>query len=129
MKLSKYDNKLVRITDIDNIIFEGYCCHNCIEFNEIECGINEESLNILNIMFNKSCIKKVELIDDFSSKYGNLEELIISDEDYDFIEDALEREDDIHNKRLILCIKDNIDKFKDKDRINELIERFNKYGI
>ena len=46
-----------------------------------------------------------------------------------FIEDALEREDDIHNKRLILCIKDNIDKFRNKDRINKLIERFNKYGI
>lgn len=61
MDLKKFDNKCVRIIDIDDIVFEGNCTYN----------------------------------------------------------------DKVHNDRLMLCLKDNIDKFDDKDRINKLIEKKN----
>ena len=116
MNLKEYDNKCVRITDIDDSTFEGICSFNNKEFNECEYGRNEDSLDILNIKFYKPFIKEVEVIKDFNNKeYGNLEELII-DSGIDFIEDALEYENDIHKDRLKLCIKDNIDKFNDKEK-------------
>ena len=116
MNLKEYDNKCVRITDIDDSPFEGICSFNNKEFNECEYGRNEDSLDILNIKFYKPFIKEVEVIKDFNNKeYGNLEELII-DSGIDFIQDALEYEDDIHKDRLKLCIKDNIDKFNDKEK-------------
>ena len=104
MNLKKYDNKYIRIIDTDDTEFEGLCSYNNKEFNDVEYGRNEDSLQILNIMFYKSFIKTIEVIDNFSNKeYGNLEKLVI-ESGIDFIEDALESEDQIHVDRLILCI-------------------------
>ena len=123
MDLKKYDNKCVRIIDLDNKVFEGNCYYNDKEYNNHEYGRNEDSLQILNIMFYESDIKDIKEIKTFSNKeYGSLEELIIEDSDLDFIEDALDCDDQIHRDRLILCIKDNIDKFD--DRINKIIKKY-----
>jgi len=122
MNLKKYDNKYIRIIDTDDTEFEGLCSYNNKEFNDVEYGRNEDSLQILNIMFYKSFIKTIELIDNFSNKeYGNLEKLII-ESGIDFIEDALESEDQIHVDRLILCINNNKDKIKDIDKLNKYIK-------
>ncbi len=120
MNLMKYDNKCVRIIDLDNKVFEGNCYYNDKEYNNHEYGRNEDSLQILNIMFYESTTKDVKEIENLSNKeYGSLEESIIADSDLDFIEDALDTDDQIHRDRLILCIKDNINKFD--DRINEIV--------
>ena len=49
-----------------------------------------------------------------------LEELII-DSGLDFIEDALDYEDKIHNVRLIRWIKNNIEKFENREEIEKLL--------
>ena len=120
MNLSKFDNKLVKIIDTEDTIFEGYAVFNDKEYNYHEYGRNEDSLQILNIMFYESYIKSVEEIKEFSDKYGNLEELIC-DNDLDFAIDALDYDNKIHNERIKLYLKDNIDKFKDKELINKII--------
>ena len=126
MNLKKYDNKCVQITDRDNKIYEGNCYFNDREYNEHEYGRNEDSLQILNIIFYKSDIKKIKLIGKLSStEYGSLEELII-DSDIDFIEDALDSEDTVHIERLVRCIKDNIEKFENKEKIEKLIEKYSR---
>ena len=105
MNLIKYDNKLVRITDIDNNQYEGICIFNNKEFNECEYGTNEESLDIICIKFYKSNIKKVEIINEYSEEYGKLEELIIDSGD-DLIDEAFENEEDEHIYRLLKYIVD-----------------------
>lgn len=120
MNLSKFDNKLVKIIDTEDTVFEGYAVFNDKEYNYHEYGRNEDSLQILNIMFYESYIKSVEGIKEFSDKYGNLEELIC-DNDLDFAIDALDYDNKIHNERIKLYLKDNIDKFKDKELINKII--------
>ena len=105
MNLVKYDNKLVRITDVNNNQYEGICSHYNEEFNECEYGTNEESLDIAYIKFYKSNIKKVEIIDKFTKEYGTLEELIVESGD-DIIDEVLESEDDEHIYRLLLYMVD-----------------------
>ena len=105
MNLKKYDNKLVRITDIDDNQYEGICSYSNEEFNECEYGTDEESLDITCIKFYKSNIKNVETIKTFSDEYGELEELIASFGD-DLIEEVFESEEDEHIYRLLKYIKD-----------------------
>ena len=130
MNLIKYDNKCVRITGIDNKCYDGICSYNTSEYNEHEYGKNEDSLEILNVMFYRFFIKKVELLEHFSStEYGALEELIIDFEggpDIGFIEDALDHEEEIHNERLLLCMREHIHDFENKEAIEKLIERYTK---
>ena len=131
MNLIKYDNKLVRITDINNDQYEGICSYNNEEFNECEYGTNEESLDIICIKFYKSDIKKVEIIDKFSKDYSKFEESII---EYDLIDEVFVREEDEHIYRLLKYIVDKnikIDKklldllknSKDK-RIMNLVKKY-----
>lgn len=120
MSLKKYDEKCVRITDTNGDLFEGYSVFNDKEYNEHEYGRNEDSLQILNIIFYDSFIEKIEEIDSLSDKeYGNLEELII-ESGIDFIEDALDYNEEVHNKRIMLCVKDHKDEFN-KDELDKLL--------
>ncbi len=106
MNLKKYDNKCVRIIDTDDNIFEGNCIFNSREYNEHEYGMNEDSLQILNISFYKSYIKSIEILKELrNDEYTMLEELIV-DSDKDFLDDALEMCDEVEKERLMLCIKD-----------------------
>ena len=126
MNLLKYDNKCVRIIDIDNECYEGICSFNGREYNEFVFGKKEDSVQILNIIFYKSCIKRIEELDSFNStEYGALEELIIHS-DIDVIEDALDYEEEIHNERLLLCMRDHMDEFEDKEAIERFIEKYSK---
>ncbi len=107
MNLKKYDNKCVRIIDTDDNIFEGNCIFNSKEYNEHEYGVDDESLQILDVLFYKSYIKSIELLKELKdNEYSMLEELIVNS-DKDFIEDALEMCNDIEKARIMLCIKDN----------------------
>ena len=104
MNLKKYDNKCVRIIDTDDNIFEGNCIFNSIEYNEHEYGMNEDSLQILNISFYKSYIKSIEILKELrKDEYTMLEELIV-DSDKDFLDDALDMCNEIEKERLMLCI-------------------------
>lgn len=106
MTLKKYDNKCVRIIDTDDNDFEGNCIFNSKEYNEHEYGMNEDSLQILNISFYKSYIKSIEILKELrKDEYSMLEELIV-DSDNDFLDDALEMCDEVEKERLMLCIKD-----------------------
>ena len=121
MKLSKYDKKLVRITDKFNDIYEGICYYNSSDYNEHEYGVNEDSLEILQFSFYESIIKKVEEIDSID-KYGYIEKLIIED-DIDFIEDVLYSEEEENIYRLLLCIEDNQDKIKEIDELKVFLKK------
>ena len=104
MNLKKYDNKCVRIIDTDNNIFEGNCIFNSKEYNEHEYGMNEDSLQILNISFYKSYIKSIEILKELKKdEYTMLEELIVNS-DKDFLDDALDMCNEIEKERLMLCI-------------------------
>lgn len=106
MTLKKYDNKCVRIIDTDDNVFEGNCIFNSKEYNEHEYGMNEDSLQILNISFYKSYIKSIEILKELKKdEYTMLEELI-ADSDKDFLDDALDMCNEIEKERLMLCIKD-----------------------
>ena len=104
MNLKKYDNKCVRIIDTDDNIFEGNCIFNSKEYNEHEYGMNEDSLQILNISFYKSYIKSIEILKKLKKdEYTMLEELIVNS-DKDFLDDALDMCNEIEKERLMLCI-------------------------
>ena len=104
MNLKKYDNKCVRIIDTDDNIFEGNCIFNSKEYNEHEYGMNEDSLQILNISFYKSYIKSIEILKELKKdEYTMLEELIVNS-DKDFLDDALDKCNEIEKERLMLCI-------------------------
>ena len=104
MNLKKYDNKWVRIIDTDDNVFEGNCIFNSKEYNEHEYGMNEDSLQILNISFYKSYIKSIEILKELrKDEYTMLEELIV-DSDKDFLDDALDMCNEIEKERLMLCI-------------------------
>ena len=107
MNLKKYDNKCVRIIDTDDNIFEGNCIFNSKEYNEHEYGMNEDSLQILNISFYKSYIKSIEILKELKKdEYTMLEELIVNS-DKDFLDDALDMCNEIEKERLMLCINNN----------------------
>ncbi|MBQ9879634.1 MAG: hypothetical protein IJM45_04275 [Clostridia bacterium] len=113
MKLSKYDNKRVRIVTPQGEIFEGVCRHNGREYTEHEFGRDEESLQLPYFLFYKRDIKKIEILPDggpyggYSGRYGLLEETAVCD-GADAIEEVLSCEEDEHVFRLILCIEDHL---------------------
>ncbi len=127
MNLEKYDNKLVRIKDCTDDVFEGICTYNSSDYNECEYGRNGDSLQILYFAFYEDTIKEIEVIDDFSSNYGKLEELILEDGN-SMIIDAFEYEDDIHNNRILLCIEDKLNNnLLEYDSIKEVLDYAIKY--
>ena len=125
MKLNKYDNKLVKITTIEDDIFEGICSYDNVEFNEAEYGESEESLTIECLKFYKNSIKDVSIIDKFSSKYGLLEE-VISNDGTDLIEEVFDSEDDTHILRELYYLEDHKELINDE--IIKLINTLIKYN-
>ena len=108
MKLSKFDNKLVRIIDGNNDVFEGYASYNNLDYHECEFGFKEDGLQILNYIFLNNDIKSVEVIDKFSENYGLLERLIV-ESGLEEIKDVFDYEDEEHKYRILLCIEDNLE--------------------
>jgi hypothetical protein len=127
LKLSKCDNKLVKIKCTNEEIIEGICIYNNEEYNEHEFGRKEEGIQIENFLFYKTDIKKIEIIDEFSSDYGTLEELIVK-EGIDSISDVLYGEEDIHVYRLLRYLNDyfKTNKKESFPHLNTLIRLLNK---
>ena len=129
MKLNKYDNKCIRLETTDGEIYEGICTFNGREYNYHEYGRDEDSLQMSYTIFYKSYIKKVKIIDSFSSAYGKLEELVIED-DLDLVEEVLDSEEDISIYRLLQCLKDKCSSFPkhQKEELTKLLENLIKYN-
>ena len=125
MKLSKYDDKLVKIITVDDDVFEGICSYDNEEYNEVEYGKAEESLNIMCLKFYKGGIKKVSIIDEFSSNYGLLEE-VVSNDGPDLIDEVFDSENDTHIYRELLYLKDH--KELVTDEVIKLIKNLIKYN-
>ena len=111
MNLKKYDGKCVRLEDTEGNVFEGICCHNDHEYNDHEFGRDEECLQIVNFLFFKGDIKKIESLEHhrgpygkFSSAFGLIEEMNVKD-GIDSIEEELDSEDDEHVLRLLACLE------------------------
>ena len=124
MDIKDIDDKKVRISCIDGNYYEGIARFDSLEFNECEYGNSEESVTILNVKIYKGDIKGIELIDNYTDKYGLAEECVVLDA-FDELEDYLIEEDSEGRTRLLDCLKDNIDKVEDKNKALEII---NKYG-
>ena len=127
MNLKKYDDKLVRITDKFNDVFEGICMYNDKDYTEHEFGKNEESLQLPSMLFYKGIIKKVEELDKFSSPYGKLEELVVED-GIDMIEEVFYCEEDEHIYRLLLCLEDNLNSIDYQKELIKYLKEIVKYN-
>lgn len=127
MNLKKYDNKLVRIVDVDKNIFEGYCDYNNEEYNECIYGRNEEGLKVSCFLFYKRDIKEIAIIDEFTGPYTSLETMVVED-GMDLIDEVLYLEDDDHTYRLLQCIEDNLDKIDYQEELIRELTDFAKYN-
>ena len=126
--LGKYDDKKIFLEDIFGDKYEGICIHNSIDYNEHEYGVSEESIQLSHIIFYKSIIKDIKIINDFSNKYGKLEEVVV-ESGLDLIDEVFEGEEDISIYRLLFCIEDNLSIFKDnKQELMKLLEYLIKYN-
>ena len=129
MDLKVYDNKLVRIIDNEGNTIEGVCSYNDLETNEVLYGIKEESLILSCTHFKKNEIKSIEEINEFSNKYGYLENSIIED-GIIMIQEVLESEEDTSIYRLLLCIEDKLSTFSedDKKELKKILVTITKYN-
>ena len=134
MKLSKFDNKCIRLEDIFGDVYEGVCSYNNRDYNMHEYGKDEECLQMSHIIFFKSLIKNVSSLENvsgpygnFSSKYGKLEEDVI-EPDLDLVEEVFDSEEDISIIRLLYCLEDKIDSIEDKNKLLILVNNLIKYN-
>ena len=123
MSLEKYDNKYVKIVDINDDIYEGRAYYNSHEYNFHEFGCDEEGLQILNMLFYKNSIKSIRIIKKMHGFFGRVEEIIVSD-GIETIEDVLNSKESEHIYRLLLCIET---KLFDLPYCEELIKLLKKY--
>ena len=114
MKLSQFDGQCVQIEDCNGDVFEGYCLFNSAEYNDIEFGYDEEGLQMPNMLFYKSNIRKVTSLEDhegpygkFSAPYGKLEEMAVED-GLTMIDEVMLSEEPEHIFRLLLCMEDHL---------------------
>lgn len=129
MNLIKYDNRFIRLVDGLGNIYEGVARYDSRDYNLHEYGKEEESIQMSHTIFFKSFIKKIEIIDSFSDKYGLLEESII-DLGMDMVDEVLTSEEDVSINRLLLCLEDKIKTLSknDIDELLKLLDVFIKYN-
>ena len=127
MNLKDYDNKLVRIVDVDKNVFEGYCDYNNEEYNECIYGMNEEGLKISCFLFFKKDIKEISIIDKFTDSYSSLEKMVVED-GMDLIDEVLYLEEENHIYRLLICLEDNLDKIDYQEELIKELTNFAKYN-
>ncbi len=121
MKLDKYDNKRVKI----NNMYEGIAMHNSSDYSEHEYGRREEALQLGCTIFYKRDIENIEIIDDYSSPYGKLEEEVF-EEGTSLIDEILSSEENEYVYRMLLYIEDHLDRADDE--IIKMIEQLYKYN-
>jgi len=129
MNLKRYDNKCIRLVDGLGDIYEGVARHDSRDYNFHEYGKDEESIQMSHTIFFKSFIKKIEIIDSFSDKYGLLEESLL-ESGMDMVDEVLTSEDDISINRLLLCLEDKIKSLSksDRDELMNILDTFIKYN-
>ena len=127
MNLKRYDNKCIRLVDGLGDIYEGVARHDSRDYNFHEYGKDEESIQMSHTIFFKSFIKKIDIIDSFSDKYGLLEESLI-ESGIDMVDEVLTSEEDISITRLLFCIEDriNILSKNEKDELVKILDVFIK---
>lgn len=127
MNLIKYDNKCIRLVDGLGDVYEGIARHDSSDYNFHEYGKDEESIQMSHTIFFKSFIKKIEIIDSFSDKYGLLEESLL-ESGMDMVDEVLTSEEDISITRLLFCIEDriNILSKNEKDELVKILDVFIK---
>ena len=110
MQIRKYDGKCVRITLPNGEVYEGVCRYNSVDYNEHEFGRSEDALQIVNFLFYRSDIKKIECLEThwgpyghFSAPFGLLEEWNVR-EGFGFIQDVIESEEGEHVPRMLCCL-------------------------
>lgn len=122
MNLRKYNDKIIRIITINDEIYDGLCSYNEKEYNLLELGINEESLQILSYLFFSRDIKEIIVLDKFLDDFGLLEEEIVS-EGVDEITDAIEYTIDDHTYRILCCLEKHPE-FEDKKEILDYVKSY-----
>lgn len=127
MNLKRYDNKCIRLVDGLGDIYEGVARHDSRDYNFHEYGKDEESIQMSHTIFFKSFIKKIDIIDSFSDKYGLLEESLI-ESGIDMVDEVLTSEEDISITRLLFCIEDRINILSKnvKDELVKILDVFIK---
>ena len=115
MNMKKYDGKPVRITGPDNEAYEGIASYCHEEYCEHEYGRNEPCLQLINFLFFRGDIRKIESLENkrtpysrFSAPYGRIEELNASD-GIDSITEQLWCEEDELVLRMLRCLEDRPD--------------------
>ncbi len=129
MNLIKYDNKCIRLVDGLGNVYEGIARYDSRDYNFHEYGKDEESIQMSHTIFFKFVIKKIEIIDSFSDKYGLLEESLL-ESGMDMVDEVLTSEEDISITRLLFCIEDriNILSKNEKDELVKILDVFIKYN-
>ena len=129
MNLIKYDNKCIRLVDGLGDVYEGIARYDSRDYNFHEYGKDEESIQMSHTIFFKFVIKKIEIIDSFSDKYGLLEESLL-ESGMDMVDEVLTSEEDISITRLLFCIEDriNILSKNEKDELVKILDVFIKYN-
>ena len=127
--LTKYDNRFIRLVDGLGDIYEGVAHYDSRDYNFHEYGKDEESIQMSHTIFFKFVIKKIEIIDSFSDKYGLLEESLL-ESGMDMVDEVLTSEEDISITRLLFCIEDriNILSKNEKDELVKILDVFIKYN-
>lgn len=123
MELKEYDGKLVRLTDLNNEVWEGYVTYCDKDYSEHEYGKNEECLKMINILFFKNHINSIEEIDNFSDKYGLFEESVIL-EGIEMIKEVFDSGNDLHIIRLLMCLQQHLknNDLENKDELEKIVE-------
>lgn len=119
MNLQKYDNKLIQIIDNQNNKYEGICEYYNQEYSFHEYGKDEDCLEIFGFLFYKKDIKKIKCIRNYTSKYSNIEKIIV-DDGIDSIKEAFESEENDYIYRILLYLEENIINDKIKKELIEL---------
>ena len=129
INLIKYDNKFIRLVDGLGNVYEGIARYDSRDYNFHEYGKDEESIQMSHTIFFKFVIKKIEIIDSFSDKYGLLEESLL-ESGMDMVDEVLTSEEDISITRLLFCIEDriNILSKNEKDELVKILDVFIKYN-
>ena len=129
MRLSAFNDQCVRVTLKTGEVFEGACQHNSAEYNEIEYGRREESLDIANWLFYRSEIRQVEPVGDedaFLRSFGAIEEETIRD-GLEFAEDALFSDEPRNVLRLLNCLEQRLPSMSDRAPWIALLQRLIGY--
>ncbi len=134
INIKRYDNKKIRLEDLEGNQFEGIAIYDGKEYNELEYGRREESLTLSQNIFYRSEIKKVVCIKEYSSSYGKLEETVL-EAGIDLIEEVLDSEEEDSVYRMLCCLEEKYfclaksDQTKLYDILNTIIKYSNKKEI